>query len=50
LGTSPARRHAAEDPGLVGVTPWILADFLSPRRVLPNAQDGWPGSTHGGNW
>jgi beta-glucuronidase len=23
------------------VTPWILADFRSPRRVLPNVQDGW---------
>jgi beta-glucuronidase len=23
------------------VTPWILADFRSPRRVLFNVQDGW---------
>jgi beta-glucuronidase len=26
---------------LRGVTPWILADFRSPRRVLPDIQDGW---------
>lgn len=24
-----------------GATPWILCDFRSPRRVLPNVQDGW---------
>jgi beta-glucuronidase len=24
-----------------GVTPWILCDFRSPRRMLPNIQDGW---------
>ncbi len=24
-----------------GVTPWILADFRSPRRLLPEIQDGW---------
>jgi beta-glucuronidase len=24
-----------------GLTPWILADFRSPRRPLPNIQDGW---------
>lgn len=28
-------------PQLKGVTPWILCDFRSPRRVLPNIQDGW---------
>jgi len=28
-------------PNLCGVTPWILADFRSPRRMLPNIQDGW---------
>ena len=28
-------------PAWRGVTPWILADFRSPRRVLPNMQDGW---------
>jgi beta-glucuronidase len=28
-------------PQLRGVTPWILADFRSPRRVLTNIQDGW---------
>lgn len=27
--------------GLAGMTPWILADFLSPLRQLPNIQDGW---------
>ncbi|PTY00523.1 glycoside hydrolase family 2 TIM barrel-domain containing protein [Opitutus sp. ER46] len=24
-----------------GCTPWILADFRSPRRLLPHVQDGW---------
>jgi beta-glucuronidase len=28
-------------PQLRGVTPWILADFRSPRRLLPDIQDGW---------
>lgn len=28
-------------PGWSGVTPWILADFRSPRRALPGVQDGW---------
>lgn len=28
-------------PQLRGVTPWILVDFRSPRRVLPGIQDGW---------
>ena len=28
-------------PAWRGVTPRILADFRSPRRVLPNEQDGW---------
>jgi len=28
-------------PQLRGMTPWILADFRSPRRVLTNIQDGW---------
>ena len=26
---------------LQGVSPWILVDFRSPRRVLPIIQDGW---------
>ena len=26
---------------LKGVSPWILLDFRSPRRVLPEIQDGW---------
>jgi beta-glucuronidase len=28
-------------PQFRGVTPWILCDFRSPRRLLPNIQDGW---------
>lgn len=28
-------------PQLRGITPWILADFRSPRRVLPDIQNGW---------
>jgi beta-glucuronidase len=28
-------------PQLRGVTPWILCDFRSPRRMLPYIQDGW---------
>jgi len=28
-------------PGLSGFTPWILADFRSPRRPLPVIQDMW---------
>ena len=28
-------------PHLSGMTPWILADFRSPRRPLPGIQDGW---------
>lgn len=28
-------------PNLRGLSPWILADFRSPRRVLPKIQDGW---------
>jgi beta-glucuronidase len=28
-------------PQLRGMTPWILADFRSPRRPLPNIQDGF---------
>ena len=31
----------ARIPQLRGTTPWILADFHSPRRVLPGIQDGW---------
>lgn len=26
---------------LRGISPWILVDFRSPRRVLPEIQDGW---------
>ena len=28
-------------PQLRGLTPWILADFRSPKRLLPHIQDGW---------
>ncbi len=28
-------------PQLRGLTPWILCDFRSPRRALPQIQDGW---------
>lgn len=28
-------------PQLRGMSPWILADFRSPKRLLPNIQDGW---------
>jgi beta-glucuronidase len=28
-------------PHLSGLSPWILADFRSPRRNLPGIQDGW---------
>ncbi|MDP1676251.1 MAG: glycoside hydrolase family 2 TIM barrel-domain containing protein [Bacteroidota bacterium] len=28
-------------PQLRGISPWILVDFRSPRRTLPNIQDGW---------
>lgn len=27
--------------GMVGMTPWILVDFMSPLRQLPGVQDGW---------
>ena len=27
--------------GLSGFSPWILVDFRSPRRVLPQIQDGF---------
>lgn len=26
---------------LAGTAPWILMDFMSPRRMLPEIQDGW---------
>lgn len=28
-------------PSLRGMSPWILSDFRSPRRLLPGIQDGW---------
>lgn len=31
----------AEIPQLSGITPWILADFRSPRRMLIPYQNGW---------
>lgn len=27
--------------GLAGMAPWILVDFRSPLRQLPDVQDGW---------
>jgi beta-glucuronidase len=27
--------------GLAGMSPWILVDFMTPLRQLPNVQDGW---------
>lgn len=27
--------------GLAGMTPWILTDFMTPLRQLPDIQDGW---------
>ena len=32
---------ASNIDGLVGISPWILKDFLSPRRPLDGIQDGW---------
>lgn len=34
-------KMVAAIPQLRGLTPWILTDFRSPRRVLPGIQDGW---------
>lgn len=28
-------------PQFRGVSPWILYDFRSPKRLMPNIQDGW---------
>jgi beta-glucuronidase len=28
-------------PQLRGISPWILVDFRSPRRMLPGVQDGY---------
>lgn len=28
-------------PNIRGTSPWVLNDFRSPKRVLPNIQDGW---------
>lgn len=28
-------------PNIRGASPWILADFRSPKRMLPDIQDGW---------
>ena len=28
-------------PFVAGISPWLLMDFMSPRRTLPNIQDGW---------
>ncbi len=34
-------RMLGEIPGLRGMTPWILVDFRSPKRLHPVFQDGW---------
>jgi beta-glucuronidase len=34
-------RMLEQIPFLRGMSPWILADFRSPRRALPGIQDGW---------
>lgn len=34
-------RMLSNIPSLRGTTPWILVDFRSPKRLLPNLQDGW---------
>ncbi len=31
----------AKIPQLIGITPWILVDFRSPKRVLTLIQEGW---------
>ncbi|HJX71189.1 MAG TPA: glycoside hydrolase family 2 TIM barrel-domain containing protein, partial [Bacteroidales bacterium] len=31
----------AKIPQFRGISPWILCDFRSPRRLLPGIQDGW---------
>jgi beta-glucuronidase len=28
-------------PNIRGISPWILTDFRSPRRMLPGIQDGF---------
>lgn len=28
-------------PNIVGISPWILVDFRSPKRLLPDVQDGY---------
>lgn len=28
-------------PNISGMSPWVLADFRSPKRLLPGIQDGW---------
>jgi beta-glucuronidase len=32
---------AAKIPSLAGMSPWILKDFRSPRRMHPVIEDGW---------
>jgi hypothetical protein len=31
--------HAEKIPSLAGLSPWVLMDFHSPRRLLPGTQD-----------
>ena len=39
--SSPSSDHAQQHPQLRGMSPWVLMDFRSPRRVLPEIQDGF---------
>ena len=34
-------RLISKVPNLKGMTPWILVDFRSPKRMSPDYQDGW---------
>ncbi len=41
LYTKMLRMIDERTPNLVGLSPWILMDFRSPRRLLPQIQDGY---------
>ena len=41
LYAKSARMFDERLPGLAGTTPWLLKDYRSPRRVMPNMQDGY---------
>jgi beta-glucuronidase len=38
---NPTLAMAGRIPTLAGLSPWILKDFRSPRRQLPEVQEGW---------